>query len=183
LMPWFVERLMLSFVECRPSTPCRRSSSAARGTRAVYRDVTRAAHAVVRRVPPKHPIPPFVECRPRNEGGVSRRRRVVADLSKPPPLVPCRSATPMTPSRVGASCLTVFMIEIDARHQAYEVSDLDAGTLLGFVAEDRVRQLKADRRRLRLAYQWVVLNPPTPESPARSEERRVGKGCGSRRAT
>ncbi|WP_235734605.1 hypothetical protein [Nocardioides alcanivorans] len=57
------------------------------------------------------------------------------------------------------------MIEIDARHQPYEVSDLDGGTLLGFLAEDRVVELKVIRRKLRLAYQWAIMHPPSPEHP------------------
>ncbi|WP_110205243.1 HNH endonuclease signature motif containing protein [Nocardioides daejeonensis] len=57
------------------------------------------------------------------------------------------------------------MLEIDARHQPYEVTDLDGGTLLGLVSEDRFRELGAARRKLRLAYRWAVLNPPTPDHP------------------
>ncbi|WP_235735125.1 hypothetical protein [Nocardioides alcanivorans] len=57
------------------------------------------------------------------------------------------------------------MIEIDARHQPYEVSDLDGGTLLGFLAEDRVIELKMARKKLRLAYQWAIMHPPSPEHP------------------
>ncbi|WP_235737557.1 HNH endonuclease signature motif containing protein [Nocardioides alcanivorans] len=57
------------------------------------------------------------------------------------------------------------MIEIDARHQPYEVSDLDGGTLLGFMAENRVVELKMVRSKLRLAYQWAILHPPSPEHP------------------
>ncbi|MFS3129059.1 HNH endonuclease signature motif containing protein [Nocardioides sp. Bht2] len=51
------------------------------------------------------------------------------------------------------------MIEIDATHTPYEVTDLDAGCLLGMVSQDHVRALKAVRRQLRLAHQWCVLNP------------------------
>ncbi|MFS3128132.1 HNH endonuclease signature motif containing protein [Nocardioides sp. Bht2] len=51
------------------------------------------------------------------------------------------------------------MIEIDATHTPYEVTDLDAGCLLGTVSQDHVRALKAMRRQLRLAHQWCVLNP------------------------
>ncbi|CAM3308920.1 HNH endonuclease signature motif containing protein [Nocardioides dubius] len=51
------------------------------------------------------------------------------------------------------------MIEIDAAHTPYEVTDLDAGCLLAVISEDRVRVLKATRRQLRLAHQWCVLNP------------------------
>jgi len=58
------------------------------------------------------------------------------------------------------------MIEIDARHVPYEVADLDTGTLLGLVAEDRVRELKGVRRKLRLAYHLAVTHPPTPQHPA-----------------
>ncbi|MFS3130540.1 hypothetical protein ACLM5J_19215 [Nocardioides sp. Bht2] len=50
------------------------------------------------------------------------------------------------------------MIEIDATHTPYEVTDLDAGCLLGIVSQDSVRALKAVRRQLRLAHQWCVLN-------------------------
>ncbi|WP_110205952.1 hypothetical protein [Nocardioides daejeonensis] len=57
------------------------------------------------------------------------------------------------------------MIEIDARHQPHEVADLDGGTLLGLISEDRVRRWKGARRDLRLAYQWAVLNPPTADQP------------------
>ncbi|WP_235735942.1 HNH endonuclease signature motif containing protein [Nocardioides alcanivorans] len=57
------------------------------------------------------------------------------------------------------------MIEIDARHQPYEVSDLDGGTLLGFMAENRVVELKMVRSKLRLAYQWAIMHPPSPEHP------------------
>ncbi|WP_235737635.1 HNH endonuclease signature motif containing protein [Nocardioides alcanivorans] len=57
------------------------------------------------------------------------------------------------------------MIEIDARHQPYEVSDLDGGTLLGFLAENRVVELKMVRSKLRLAYQWAIMHPPTPDKP------------------
>ncbi|WP_235734815.1 HNH endonuclease signature motif containing protein [Nocardioides alcanivorans] len=57
------------------------------------------------------------------------------------------------------------MIEIDARHQPYEVSDLDGGTLLGFLAEDRVVELKMARKKLRLAYQWAIMHPPSPDKP------------------
>ncbi|WP_235735678.1 HNH endonuclease signature motif containing protein [Nocardioides alcanivorans] len=57
------------------------------------------------------------------------------------------------------------MIEIDARHQPYEVTDLDGGTLLGFLAENRVVELKAIRSKLRLAYQWAIMHPPSPDKP------------------
>ncbi|WP_235736116.1 hypothetical protein [Nocardioides alcanivorans] len=57
------------------------------------------------------------------------------------------------------------MIEIDARHQPYEVSDLDGGTLLGFMAENRVVELKMVRSKLRLAYRWAIMHPPTPDKP------------------
>ncbi|WP_235739119.1 HNH endonuclease signature motif containing protein [Nocardioides alcanivorans] len=58
------------------------------------------------------------------------------------------------------------MLEIDARHQPYEVDDLDLGSLLGFVAEHAVDDRKVGRRQLRLVYRLAVLNPPTPERPA-----------------
>ncbi|CAM3394884.1 HNH endonuclease signature motif containing protein [Nocardioides dubius] len=51
------------------------------------------------------------------------------------------------------------MIEIDATHTPYEVSDLDAGCLLAVISQDRMRSLRAARRQLRLAHQWCVLNP------------------------
>ncbi|CAM3280366.1 HNH endonuclease signature motif containing protein [Nocardioides dubius] len=51
------------------------------------------------------------------------------------------------------------MIEIDATHTPYEVTDLDAGCLLAVISEDRVRVLKGVRRQLRLAHQWCVVNP------------------------
>ncbi|CAM3379157.1 HNH endonuclease signature motif containing protein [Nocardioides dubius] len=54
------------------------------------------------------------------------------------------------------------MIEIDATHTPYEVSDLDAGCLLAVISEDRTRSLKAARRQLRLAHQWCVVNPVVP---------------------
>src|SRR5690606_14733714 len=40
-----------------------------------------------------------------------------------------------------------------------EVTDLDAGSLLDLVAEDRHAELKAARRKLQLAYQFCVLHP------------------------
>ncbi|MFS3126862.1 HNH endonuclease signature motif containing protein [Nocardioides sp. Bht2] len=51
------------------------------------------------------------------------------------------------------------MIEIDARHVPYEVTDLDAGCLLAVISENKERALVAARRQLRLAHQWCVLNP------------------------
>ncbi|MFS3128852.1 HNH endonuclease signature motif containing protein [Nocardioides sp. Bht2] len=51
------------------------------------------------------------------------------------------------------------MIEIDARHVPYEVTDLDAGCLLAVISESRESALVLARRQLRLAYQWCVLNP------------------------
>ncbi|CAM3288102.1 HNH endonuclease signature motif containing protein [Nocardioides dubius] len=60
------------------------------------------------------------------------------------------------------------MIEIDATHTPYEVSDLDAGCLLAVISEDRVRVLKGVRRQLRLAHQWCVVNPVVPGGSAAS---------------
>ncbi|CAM3227825.1 HNH endonuclease signature motif containing protein [Nocardioides dubius] len=54
------------------------------------------------------------------------------------------------------------MIEIDATHTPYEVTDLDAGCLLAVISQDRMRSLKAARRQLRLAHQWCVMNPVVP---------------------
>ncbi|MFS3130666.1 hypothetical protein ACLM5J_19850, partial [Nocardioides sp. Bht2] len=51
------------------------------------------------------------------------------------------------------------MIEIDAKHVPYEVTDLDAGCLLAVISENRDRAWAASRRQLRLARQWCVLNP------------------------
>ncbi|CAM3315076.1 HNH endonuclease signature motif containing protein [Nocardioides dubius] len=51
------------------------------------------------------------------------------------------------------------MIEIDATHTPFEVTDLDAGCLLTVISEGRGRALVTARRELRLAHQWCVLNP------------------------
>lgn len=58
------------------------------------------------------------------------------------------------------------MLEIDVRHQPYEVDDLDQGSLLGIVAEHAACDLTVGRRQLRLAYRLAVLNPPAPDRPA-----------------
>ncbi|MFS3130141.1 hypothetical protein ACLM5J_17195 [Nocardioides sp. Bht2] len=51
------------------------------------------------------------------------------------------------------------MIEIDAKHVPYEVTDLDAGCLLGVISQGREQAFVMARRQLRLAHQWCVLNP------------------------
>ncbi|MFS3130242.1 hypothetical protein ACLM5J_17705 [Nocardioides sp. Bht2] len=51
------------------------------------------------------------------------------------------------------------MIEIDARHVPYEVTDLDAGCLLAVISESHETSLVLARRQLRFAHQWCVLNP------------------------
>ncbi|CAM3310447.1 HNH endonuclease signature motif containing protein [Nocardioides dubius] len=51
------------------------------------------------------------------------------------------------------------MIEIDATHTPYEVSDLDAGCLLAVISEGRHSALVLGRQQLRLAHQWCVVNP------------------------
>ncbi|GAA1106549.1 HNH endonuclease signature motif containing protein [Nocardioides dubius] len=54
------------------------------------------------------------------------------------------------------------MIEIDATHTPYEVSDLDAGCLLAVISEGRHSALVLGRQQLRLAHQWCVVNPVVP---------------------
>ena len=56
------------------------------------------------------------------------------------------------------------MIETDAMGAPIEVADLDAEWLLGLAREAATECWKAERRRLRLAAQWCVLHPATPES-------------------
>ncbi|CAM3485799.1 HNH endonuclease signature motif containing protein [Nocardioides dubius] len=51
------------------------------------------------------------------------------------------------------------MIEIDATHTPYEVTDLDAGCLLAVISEGRHSALVLGRQQLRLAHQWCVVNP------------------------
>ncbi|WP_235735819.1 hypothetical protein [Nocardioides alcanivorans] len=42
---------------------------------------------------------------------------------------------------------------------------MTAGSLLGILAENRIVELKAIRSKLRLAYQWAIMHPPTPDKP------------------
>ena len=51
------------------------------------------------------------------------------------------------------------MIETDSGNLPVVVEDLDADWLLALVEESEVQSRTAERRKLRYAYQWCVLNP------------------------
>lgn len=56
------------------------------------------------------------------------------------------------------------MIETTSTLTPYEVDDLDATTLLECAVEAETQERVAQRRKLRLAAQWCVLHPATPDT-------------------
>jgi hypothetical protein len=56
------------------------------------------------------------------------------------------------------------MIETDSAAFPFRVEDLDADWLLALAEDAEVQSRRADRRRLRYAYQWCVLNPATEDT-------------------
>jgi hypothetical protein len=56
------------------------------------------------------------------------------------------------------------MIETDSTGAPVEVDDLDPDWLLALAAESETQSRQAERRKLRLAHRWCVLNPATVET-------------------
>jgi hypothetical protein len=58
------------------------------------------------------------------------------------------------------------MIETDSAAFPIQVDDLDADWLLALAEDAEVQSRRAERRKLRYAYQWCVLNPATKDTGA-----------------
>ena len=56
------------------------------------------------------------------------------------------------------------MIETDSAAFPIQVDDLDADWLLALAEDAEIQSRQADRRKLRYAYQWCVLNPATADT-------------------